>query len=146
MPVKPHIASPVLNIPLLPEDTVFVKRDEEHTFYVLGEVARPGVFSQGGGMDVVRAIALAGDATEKGSLSGVKIVRRSAGKAEVITVDVKSVLKGHGSGLGTQVLSGDIVYVPRNGAAKFNYLLEMITPSLNTVLLGATVESLTRNH
>lgn len=135
-----------LNIPLLPEDTVFVKRDEEHTFYVLGEVARPGVFSQGGGMDVVRAIALAGDATEKGSLSGVKIVRRSAGKAEVITVNVKSVLKGKGSGLGTQVLSGDIVYVPRNGAAKFNYLLEMITPSLNTVLLGATVESLTRRN
>ena len=60
-----------LNIPLLPEDTVFVNRDEEHTFYVLGEVARPGVFSQGGSMDVVRALALAGDATEKGSLSGV---------------------------------------------------------------------------
>ncbi len=135
-----------LNIPLLPEDTVFVNRDEEHTFYVLGEVARPGVFSQGGGMDVVRALALAGDATEKGALSGVKIVRRSAGKAEVLTVDVKTMLKGHGFGMGTPVLSGDIVYVPRNDIAKFNYLLEMITPSLNTVLLGATVESLTKRN
>ena len=126
-------------------DTVFVKRDEEHTFYVLGEVARPGVFSQGIGMDVVRALALAGDATGKASLSEVKIVRRGAGKAEVLTVNMKKVLKGRGAGMGTPVLSGDIVYVPRNGAAKFNYLLEMITPSLNTVLMGATLENMTRN-
>jgi len=133
-----------LNIALLPEDAVYVKADEEHTFYVLGEVARPGVFARGQQMDVVRAVALAGGETHDAQLSKVKVVRRDkTGQAQVLTANLASVLTGHGAE-GPMIESGDIVYVPRKGVATFNYYLSQLTPSMNTVLLGATVQNLNK--
>ena len=131
-----------LNIPLLPEDAVYVKADEEHTFYVLGEVARPGVFARGQQVDVVRAVALAGGETHDAQLSKVRVVRRDkTGTAQVLTVDMAGMLGGHAAD-NPVIESGDIVYVPRKGVATFNYYLSQMTPSMNTVLLGATLQNL----
>ena len=137
-----------LNIPLLPDDAVFVRADEEHTIYVLGEVGRPGVFKLGQDEDVVRALAEAGGGTHDASLSGIQIVRRdkSGQQATVLPVDVDRILAGKDSPAGNPPLvSGDIVYVPRKGIATFNYYLTELTPSINTILLGATIQSMRQN-
>ena len=135
-----------LNIPLLPEDTVYVKADEEHSFYVLGEVLRPGVFARGQEVDVVRAVALAGGETHDAQLHKVQVVRRDkTGKATVLTVDLAGMLKGKVANT-PSIESADIVYVPRKGVATFNYYLNQITPSLNTVLLGATLQTLNNSN
>lgn len=131
-----------LNIPLLPEDAVYVKADEEHTFYVLGEVAHPGVFPRGQAVDVVRAIAVAGGETHDARLGDVQIVRRTKdGQATVLRVDLDRILDGRPVD-NPPVASGDIVYVPRKSLATFNYYLNQITPSINTILLGATLKNL----
>jgi len=133
-----------LNISLLPEDAVYIKADEEHTFYVLGEVARPGVFARGQQMDVVRAVALAGGETHDALLSKVHVVRRDkTGEAKVLTADMAGILGGHAAE-SPMIESGDIVYVPRKGVATFNYYLNQLTPSMNTVLLGATLQNLNK--
>ncbi len=135
-----------LNIPLLPEDAVYVKADEEHTFYVLGEVARPGVFARGQDVDVVRAVALAGGETHDAQLSKVRVVRRDkSGKATVLTVNMQGMLGGKVTD-NPAIESGDIVYVPRKGVATFNYYLGQLTPSINTVLLGATLQTLNKKN
>ena len=135
-----------LNISLLPEDAVYVKADEEHTFYVLGEVARPGVFARGQQMDVIRAVALAGGETHDAQLSSVRVVRRDkTGEAKVLTANMAGMLGGHITE-NPLVESGDIVYVPRKGVATFNYYLTQLTPSMNTVLLGATLQNLNNNN
>jgi len=133
-----------LNISLLPEDAVYVKADEEHTFYVLGEVARPGVFPRGQEVDVVRAVALAGGETHDAQLSKVRVVRRDkSGEAKVLTVNMAGMLGGRVEDNPT-IESGDIVYVPRKGVATFNYYLSQMTPSISTVLLGATLQNLNK--
>ena len=133
-----------LNVPLLPEDAVYVKADEEHTFYVLGEVNRPGVFPRGQDVDVVRAIALAGGYTEDGALQKVHIVRRTKpGEPEVIDVDMADLLKGRPGSM-PSIESGDIVFVERRGMAKFNYYLRQLTPSLNTIMIGASLKTLSQ--
>ncbi len=130
-----------LNIPLLPEDAVYVKADEDHTFYVLGEVANPGMFPRGKAMDVVRAIALAGGNTRDARLGDVRVVRRIPGQQPVVlSIDLAGVLAGKAAD-NPAVQTGDIVYVPRRGVATFNYYLGQLTPSINTVLLGATLHN-----
>jgi polysaccharide export outer membrane protein len=130
-----------LNLTLLPEDTVYVKKDDERMFFVMGEVRRPGVFSRGKRMDVVRAIAMAGGASENGLVDAVRIIRRQGAEAEVFKVNLKHILRGNPNGDVIPIESGDIVYVPRKGIATFNYLLRQITPSLSTYLLWNAVDS-----
>ena len=134
-----------LNIPLLPDDAVFVRADEEHTFIVLGEVNHPGVFKLGQDEDVLRAIAEAGGETHDASLHRVQIVRRDKnGQAAALEVDLDQVEYAQNVD-SPPLASGDIVWVPRKGAATFNYYLNAVTPSLNTILLGATLQNLRNN-
>jgi polysaccharide export outer membrane protein len=134
-----------LNIPLLPEDAVYVKADEEHNYFVLGEVARPGVFKIGLQVDVVRAVASAGGQTRDAKLGDAHIVRRLPdGSATTIRVNLDRLMRGKTTD-SPPVLAGDIIYVPRKGIATFNYYLSQITPALNTILLGTTLESVTRD-
>ena len=136
-----------LNIPLLPDDAVFVRADEEHTFYVLGEVARPGVYKLGQDEDLVRALTEAGGGTHDAALGSVQIVRRDKnGQATTLSADVDLILDGRVTESDNPtVASGDIIYVPRKGVATFNYYLNQLTPSINTILLGATLKNLNSN-
>ena len=131
-----------VNIPLLPEDEIYVKASEEHTFFVLGEVKNPGVYPRGESVDVVRAIALAGGYTEDGALQKVHIIRRTQpDKPELLDVDVNSLMAG-GKVASPLIMSGDIVFVERRGWAKFNYYLRQLTPTLNTIMIGASLKTL----
>ena len=134
-----------LNIPLLPEDTIYVNEDEEHTFYVLGEVRNPGVYSLGRQMDVIRSISLAGGPTEDSALGNTRLVRRKGEETQVVVVDLAKVIDGKLDDRGLLIASGDIVFVPRKGVAKFNYILRQITPALNTFITGATLKELTKS-
>jgi polysaccharide export outer membrane protein len=127
-----------LNIPMLPEDTVYVKASDENTFYVLGEVSRPGVFARGQKDDVLRAIALAGGETRDAQLDAVRILRREKdGPPKMYEVNVAKMMKGEAGNI-PSIESGDVMYVPRKGIASFNYVITQLTPSINTILLGAT--------
>ncbi len=134
-----------LNIPLLPEDTVYVKASDENTFIVLGEVVRPGVFTRGQKVDVVRAIAMAGGETHDAQLSIVRVMRREKEGPKVYEVNVAGILKGESEYI-PSIESGDVVYVPRKGIASFNYYITQLTPSMNTILLGATLISVTNQN
>jgi polysaccharide export outer membrane protein len=133
-----------VNIPLLPEDAVYVKASEEHTFFVLGEVKNPGVYPRGESVDVVRAISMAGGYTEDGALQKVHIIRRTQpDKPEQIDVDMEALMKGRLAS-GPMLESGDIVFVERRGWAKFNYYLRQLTPTLNTIMVGASLKTLSQ--
>jgi len=62
-------------------DTVFVPRAQ--SFQVLGQVRNPGSFTYETGMTVLRALSLAGGATELGAVNRLTIVRTTeAGQEE----------------------------------------------------------------
>jgi len=62
---------------LLAGDTIFVPRAQ--TFQVLGQVHHPGSFTFETGMTVLRALSLAGGATELGAVNRLKILRTTGG-------------------------------------------------------------------
>ncbi|MCK6468380.1 MAG: polysaccharide export protein [Candidatus Brocadia sinica] len=77
-----------------PEDIVIVERSR--SFFVYGEVLKPGKFTLEEGTTVLKAISLAGGFAKYGSLDRVKILRTVPGKAEYtnIKVDMKGAVSG----------------------------------------------------
>jgi polysaccharide export outer membrane protein len=88
---------PRWNIWLLSGDIVSIPPEEAITVSVLGAVRNPGLYKLPVGEDasLLRAIALAGGLTERGSKSGIQVKRRTgSGKETVIKVDLGKILSG----------------------------------------------------
>jgi len=126
-----------LNLRLKPEDTIYVRENEENVFYVLGEVMNPGVFPIKRRMDATRGIALAGGPTVDGAKHKTRILRRNGSEIQIF--DFRDLLRGDGTGTLIDIQPRDIVFVPRKHIAKFNYVLGEVSPMLNTIILGTAL-------
>jgi polysaccharide export outer membrane protein len=126
-----------LNLRLKPEDTVYVRENEENVFYVLGEVKNPGVYPIKRRMDAVRGIALAGGPTEDGAKHKTRILRRNGSEIQVF--DFRDLLRGDGDGTLVDIQPRDIVFVPRKHIATFNYALGELSPVISTIILGTAL-------
>ncbi len=88
-----------LNVPSSPlprflksGDKIYVPRAE--IFYIYGQAQKPGAYRVDKGMSVMQAIALSGGITDKGTLRGVTVTRRSIeGAPETKKVDLNSEIK-----------------------------------------------------
>lgn len=98
------------NVELQPGDTVVVPK--AGIVYVLGEVNRPGGYAlnSSGGVTLLQVLAAAGGTTNLASLSGTKMVRRTASGLKEIPVPMKSLL--HAKVADFPMKPGDIIYVP----------------------------------
>lgn len=130
-----------LNVSLLPQDTVYVKSDEDNTFYVLGEVRHAGAYARTEDVDIVEAISQAGGLTENARTNHVHLIRRSGRDENPLATkyNMGDLLSGQGGARTPKVSKADIVYVPRRRLASFNYILRQLSPSLNMLLLGETL-------
>jgi polysaccharide biosynthesis/export protein len=96
-----------------PTVTVAIKETRGYNIYVIGKVARPGLFPIGQPTDVMQALAMAGGLNPYAAENSIQILRRDKdGTQQAIHFrysDVKS-----GEALQTNILlqSGDIVVVP----------------------------------
>lgn len=83
------------DMPIEAEDIIVVERSK--SFFVYGEVLKPGKFTLEDRTTVLKAISLAGGFAKYGSLDRVKILRTIPGKKdyESIKVDMKGAVGGH---------------------------------------------------
>ncbi len=87
------------NIKVVEGDFILVPKMD--TFYIHGEVKRPGSYRLERGMTAMQALSVGGGLTERGSLSGMKVTRLKAdGKTEEVKVELTDHLK-----------SNDVLYV-----------------------------------
>jgi polysaccharide export outer membrane protein len=93
-----------------PGDTVVVQK--AGVIYVLGAVNRPGgyLMLNGGSLNVVQALALAGGETLQADMRGVLIVRRKGSQFEQIKVPLKKIEKGTAIPIPLEV--NDALFVP----------------------------------
>ncbi len=80
-------------------DTLFV--DRAATFYIYGEVQKPGVYRLERGMTVLQALAQGGGLTQRGTERGLRLHRRDASNALKITEP----------GMNDVVERDDVIYV-----------------------------------
>lgn len=80
------------NIKVVEGDFILVPKMD--TFYIHGEVKRPGSYRLERGMTAMQALSVGGGLTERGSLRGMKVTRRKAGGGtEAVSVELTDELK-----------------------------------------------------
>jgi len=122
------VSDPDSTIAVWPGDRVSVERERLDVYYVLGEVKSPGGYSLKRGhedLTVLRALALAGDATGVAKKSKAMIIRKDPkgpqGREE-INIDLKRILLGKSPD--PKLQADDILFVPGSGGKKALRTLE----------------------
>jgi polysaccharide export outer membrane protein len=94
-------------------DTVVVPAG--NTFYVLGEVRRPGAYQLDQAGTVLEGVALAGGFTEKAAPGRVRLIRNhKSGRQESITVDLNEVIKRGRKDKDLPLTPNDVIVVPES--------------------------------
>jgi len=132
-----------LNSPIRNNDVIYIPEATDDLVYIMGEVVSPGAIQMRGGMNVLKAIMLAGGMNKQANPEKVFVIRQQSLKGDVIKIDLKNLLERGDFSQNFALMPNDIVYISPSGMAKFNYALEKLLPSLNVLSLGTnTAESL----
>jgi polysaccharide export outer membrane protein len=109
---------------------------------VLGDVARPGVYTFTGDVRVVEALALAGDCTKYAVKNNILIIRGDIHKnPTVISSNVLAFLKDARLSENVLVEPQDVIFVPRSLIGNINAFVETIAPIVDMVYKGSTVKT-----
>ncbi|MFQ6079976.1 MAG: SLBB domain-containing protein, partial [Thermodesulfobacteriota bacterium] len=130
------------NIELKPKDTLYIPSIRDKVVYVVGEVNRPRLVPVGlEGLDISGAIAQAGDFKISARKGDVKVIRGGLKQPTVISINFNRILQGdpHEN---IRLYAGDIVFAPASILGEWNKIVRLLSPSLNSALLGANVREL----
>lgn len=98
---------PVVNDPQV---TVIVKAVKSRKIFVVGNVAKQGVYALGGKTTVLEVLAEAGGLGPFAKKKSIYILRKEGGKEERIPFNYKKALAGKGAN--PELIPGDMVVVP----------------------------------
>jgi len=94
-----------------PQVSVIVTQVNAPRIYVLGNVAKPGVFPLRSDTSVLQALSLAGGFTQFASPRSMKLVRGLGPKQEVRKINYYNLVEGSGEG-NYLLMPGDTIWVP----------------------------------
>jgi len=107
--------APGAEIMLRGGDSIYVP--EAGVVFVEGYVLKPGSYSTAGGVNVLKAVALAGGAQNIADQNNVQLIRQSgAGQTQVVAVNLEAIRLNQIPDVVVQ--DGDIIVVPPNNAKK----------------------------
>jgi len=92
----------ILNIQIRTGDSIYIPKND--VYYVTGEIKKPDAYDYEESSSVIKAITMAGGFTAKASTTAVQIIRKIAGKDEVLA-NVK---------MDEPVLPEDVIVVPES--------------------------------
>src|SRR5215813_9657783 len=104
---------PAENVAVVDGDSIVVPKG--NTFFVFGEVKKPGAYPLDKETNSLEGITLAGGFTDKASPGRVRVIRSTAaGGQEVISVDMNDVLKRGQRDKAISLRENDVVVVPES--------------------------------
>jgi polysaccharide biosynthesis/export protein len=103
---------PSENVAVADGDTLVVPKG--NTFFVFGEVRRPGAFPLDKDTNVLEGITLAGGFTDKAAPGRVRVIRSLKDGQQVISVDMNDVLRHGQREKAIPLLENDVVVVPES--------------------------------
>jgi polysaccharide biosynthesis/export protein len=102
--LKKYISEPVV--------TVTVVEAGGNVTYVIGQVAKPGVFIMNPAIDVMQALSLAGGTTPFAKLDNIVVIRKTAQGQRTLPFHYEQVSSGRALEQNIELESGDVVVVP----------------------------------
>jgi polysaccharide export outer membrane protein len=103
---------PAENVAVGDGDTLVVPRG--NTFFVFGEVRKPGAYQLETDTNVLEGITLAGGFTDKAAPGRVRVIRSTGAGQQVISVDMNDVIKRGQREKAIPLLENDVVVVPES--------------------------------
>jgi polysaccharide export outer membrane protein len=86
-----------------------------NTFYVLGEVKKPGAYQLDQATTAIQGIAVAGGFTDKAAPNRTKIIRtHKDGRQETLLVDLNEVIKRGRKDQDVPLIANDVIVVPES--------------------------------
>lgn len=126
------------NIPLESGDVVVIPDSASDQVFVFGGVvgtgARTVVPFVNGQLDILQALSQAGFGFREraqGVLSETRIIRSEGDRGELIVVNVDKILEGKAASFSLR--PGDVIFVPTTTLTNWNFALQQLLPSLQTV-------------
>jgi polysaccharide biosynthesis/export protein len=103
---------PAENLAVGDGDTLVVPKG--NTFFVFGEVKKPGAYQLETGTNVLEGITLAGGFTDKAAPGRVRVIRSTGAGQQTISVDMNDVIKRGQREKAIPLLENDVVVVPES--------------------------------
>jgi polysaccharide export outer membrane protein len=116
------------DVPLWADDYIYIPSGLAEEVYILGEVQRPDMFAFREGMPLSKALVVAKGFTKDADLSQVHVIRGSLTNPALYVVDLNQILKGEA--IDVPLESGDIVYIPPTGLARWADIVNKILPGM----------------
>jgi polysaccharide export outer membrane protein len=109
-------------------DIIYVPNNEEKKYFVLGEVAKPGVMFFKDPVDLIEAVAQGGGFRTTAHRKQVVVVRGDLRSPQIFEINMLAMMEGKSfDRFGLQ--KGDIVYVPRTAIADWNVFISQLVPT-----------------
>jgi polysaccharide export outer membrane protein len=103
---------PAENVAVSDGDTLVVPKG--NTYFVFGEVRKPGAYQLDKDTNVLEGITLAGGFTDKAAPGRVRVIRSTPDGQQVIQVDMNDVIKGSQRDRAILLRENDVVVVPES--------------------------------
>jgi len=102
------------NVLITHEDTVVVPSGGElqNAVYIMGEVFKPGVYSQPEALSLLKLVSLAGGFTKYAAPGRATLIRRDGDKKVLIKVDLKDIMNDPKANNDLSLRPGDVLIVP----------------------------------
>jgi len=102
------------NVPIRAGDTVFVVSRDDNSFFVFGEVKKPGSYPLDRETNILEGITIAGGFTEKASPSRTRVIRVGTTGQQVLEIDMNDVIKRGQRDKAVRLQANDVVVVPES--------------------------------
>jgi polysaccharide export outer membrane protein len=117
-----------------PQVTVEVEEYNSCVVYVLGEVAKPGVYKFEGRTTLLETVAEAGGYERSAARASTMVVRSFYEEPQVMRIDMEKVIDEGAITLNIPLEKGDVVVIPKTFITNLNDFLTDISPSLTSYL------------
>ena len=98
--------------PVVNGDTVMVPKG--NTFFVVGEVTKPGAYQLVRETSILEAIAIAGGFTPKAAPGRTRVIRRTAEGTQDMVVDMNEIIRRGTREKAIRILEHDVIVVPES--------------------------------
>jgi polysaccharide biosynthesis/export protein len=111
---KIQAGDPSENARVQSEDIVIVTKAQAYSYFVFGEVRKPGAYPFDKETNILEGITVAGGFTDKAAPGRTRVIRSTPQGQQVIEVDMNDILRRGREARGVMLQESDVVVVPES--------------------------------
>jgi polysaccharide export outer membrane protein len=111
---KIQAGDPSENTSVHNQDIVIVSRAQAYSYYVFGEVKKPGAYTLDKDTNILEGITIAGGFTDKAAPGRTRVIRATPQGQKVIDVDMNDILRRGREAKTVMLQESDVVVVPES--------------------------------